>query len=206
MVGINLVSENLGSNLVGNGTAPVTMRVFADQDGSLSLELVEPNTDNVYAVTETVAAGWNNVSFDLSGAPAGPDWSKAVLRPDATDDGNAFVDTTTTYYIDDVHFPLAVIETVGSIPGTPTTGVVYGFDTDEEGLARWDGVYAGREYVTDLDGTERSARWLSLNLSTTTTSGTAVCSWSTSTGSRTWSRTVSTTRSRCASTRSRPVR
>ena len=45
--------------------------VFADQDGP------EPrgggaNMDNVYAVTETVAAGWNNVSFDLSAPRPGP--------------------------------------------------------------------------------------------------------------------------------------
>ena len=37
--GLTLMSEYPGTDLIGDGTDPITMRVFADQDGDLNLEL-----------------------------------------------------------------------------------------------------------------------------------------------------------------------
>ena len=64
------------------------MRVFADQDGDLNLEL-EANGATPYIMNLPVTAGWNDLSFDVSGADALiVDWHKLQLRPDA--DGQAF--------------------------------------------------------------------------------------------------------------------
>ena len=37
--GLTLMSEYPGTDLIGDGSQPITMRVFADQDGDLNLEL-----------------------------------------------------------------------------------------------------------------------------------------------------------------------
>ena len=46
---------------MGDGTQPVTMRVFADQAGTLTLGL-EAGGPTIQ-LSETVEAGWNNVVF-----------------------------------------------------------------------------------------------------------------------------------------------
>ena len=51
---------------MGDGTQPVTMRVFADQAGTLTLGLEAGG--QIFPVTATVEAGWNNVVFDVSSA------------------------------------------------------------------------------------------------------------------------------------------
>ena len=93
------------SDLVGDGRQPVTMRVFADQAGTLTLGL-EGDAPKI-ELSETVEAGWNNVVFDVSSA-ADADPSKAVMHIDFAS-GAATNTGAVTYLIDDVHFPQAVI-------------------------------------------------------------------------------------------------
>ena len=91
------------------------MRVFADQDGDLNLEL-EADGSGAYIMNLPVTAGWNDLSFDVSGADASVDWHKLQLRPDA--DGQVSNDAVTKYYIDDIHMPQGVIV---QAPNDPTT-------------------------------------------------------------------------------------
>ena len=59
--GITLVAEYLGTDMIGDGTSPVTMRVYAEQDGNLNLEL-EADGVAPYIMNQTVTQGWNDVS------------------------------------------------------------------------------------------------------------------------------------------------
>ena len=117
--GVTLVSEYPGTDMIGDGSDPITMRVYAEQDGNFRLEL-EADGQAAYTYRHWVQEGWNDLSFDLSGADASVDWHKVQLRPDAW--GGAFnpeyVENTTKYYIDDVHFPQGVIV---AAPSDPTT-------------------------------------------------------------------------------------
>ena len=103
--GFEFISAYSASDLVGDGTQPVTMRVFADQAGTLTLGL-EGDAPKI-ELSETVEAGWNNVVFDVSSA-ADADHSKAVMHIDFAS-GAATNTGAVTYLIDDVHFPQAVI-------------------------------------------------------------------------------------------------
>ena len=103
--GFEFISAYSASDLVGDGTQPVTMRVFADQAGTLTLGL-EGDAPKI-ELSETVEAGWNNVVFDVSSA-ADADPSKAVMHIDFAS-GAATNTGAVTYLIDDVHFPQAVI-------------------------------------------------------------------------------------------------
>ena len=117
--GVTLVSEYPGTDMIGDGSDPVTMRVYAEQDGNFRLEL-EADGQAPYTYRQWVQEGWNDLSFDLSGADASVDWHKVQLRPDAW--GGAFnpeyVENTTKYYIDNVTFPQA---SVVEAPSDPTT-------------------------------------------------------------------------------------
>ena len=53
-----------------------------DQDGDLNLEL-EADGSGAYIMNLPVTAGWNDLSFDVSGADASVNWHKLQLRPDA---------------------------------------------------------------------------------------------------------------------------
>ena len=103
--GFEFINAYSASDLVGDGTQPVTMRVFADQAGTLTLGL-EGDAPKI-ELSETVEAGWNNVVFDVSSA-ADADPSKAVMHIDFAS-GAATNTGAVTYLIDDVHFPQAVI-------------------------------------------------------------------------------------------------
>ena len=92
------------------------MRVYAEQDGNLNLELEAPGTA-AYVMTEAVTAGWNDVSFDVSGADATVNWNRIQLRPDA-DSSVPVQPATTKYYIDDVHFAQASIVQQPADPST----------------------------------------------------------------------------------------
>ena len=159
--GVRLANELTGSDLIGDGTDPITMRVYAEQAGSLSLELwVGIAGTGPYTVTQPVQSGWNSLSFDVSGADASLNWDTIELRPDAA--GKSGNDTQTddaVYYIDDVHLPQATISTtVITAPPTPTTGAVYTFNeqitTADHG--HWNGVYRGIESKAEVDGSTRS--------------------------------------------------
>ena len=65
---------------------PITMRVFAEQDGDLNLELEATGADP-FIMNLPVTAGWNDLSFDVSGADASTRLAWVQLRPDA--DGQA---------------------------------------------------------------------------------------------------------------------
>jgi hypothetical protein len=103
--GVTIVSEYVDSDLIGDGSAPVTMRVYADQDGNLNFEL-EADDQTPVIINKAVVAGWNSLSFDVS-AHAAINWHKAQIRPDAL--GQAANAAATRYYIDDVHFANATI-------------------------------------------------------------------------------------------------
>ena len=106
--------------MIGDGTSAITMRVYAEQDGNLNLEL-EADGVAPYIMNQTVTQGWNDVVFDVSGADAAVNWNKVQLRPDALGkggQGNDLQDATTKYYIDDVHFAQA---TIVPAPNDPTS-------------------------------------------------------------------------------------
>ena len=80
MVWRPLVDEYRKSNLVENGADdPITMRVYAEQDGSLTLKLESLAGDNFSTDPVAVSKGWNNVSFDVSDAPTDKDLSADPL-------------------------------------------------------------------------------------------------------------------------------
>ncbi|MDA7826578.1 hypothetical protein N9A19_04920, partial [Porticoccaceae bacterium] len=56
-------------------------------------------------VNLAVAKGWNDLSFDFSGASDSVSWHKIQIRPDALGQANNAAETT--YYIDDISFPYA---------------------------------------------------------------------------------------------------
>jgi 1,4-alpha-glucan branching enzyme len=114
--GVTIVSEYVDSDLIGDGSAPVTMRVFADQDGNLNFEL-EADGQTPVIINKAVVAGWNSLSFDVS-AHADINWHKAQIRPDAL--GQASNAAATRYYIDDVHFANATI-VAAPAPTNPTS-------------------------------------------------------------------------------------
>ena len=93
----------VGTDLIGDGSAAVTMKVHASGAGNLSFELEAPgvvdgNGAAIAAYTKTIAvtAGWNDVSVDVSDADASVNWSKFVVRPDEG-----------VYHFDDIHFSAA---------------------------------------------------------------------------------------------------
>ena len=106
--GVTLVNEYSGSDLIGDGSEAITMRVYALEDGDLNLEL-EATGETAFIVNETVTQGWNTVSFDVSGADASVNWNKVQLRTDALGKSDGLKGTANTYYIDDIHFPSATI-------------------------------------------------------------------------------------------------
>ncbi len=117
--GVTLVNEFTGTDLIGDGTSPITLRLHASRDGNLNFELEDgdPNAGGqAFVVNKTVTAGWNNISIDVSGADASVNWHKFQVRPDA--DGQQAQASDATYYIDDVHFPNA---TIVLPPNDPTT-------------------------------------------------------------------------------------
>ena len=119
--GVTLVDEYVGSDMIGDGSEAITMRVYAAQDGNLNLEL-EANGETAYIVNETVTQGWNDVSFDVSGADATINWHKVQMRPDALGkSGEDTKGTAATYYIDDVHFPSATIVQAPAGPAEAAT-------------------------------------------------------------------------------------
>ncbi len=114
--GFALAIEYSESDFIGDGSAPVTMTVLADQDGNLNFEL-EADGSAAYVVNQSVTAGWNYLSFDVSGADASVNWHKIQIRPDSAGQvGND--DTINFYYFDDITFPNA---TLVAAPGEPTT-------------------------------------------------------------------------------------
>jgi hypothetical protein len=114
--GVTIVAEYVDSDLIGDGSAPVTMRVYADQDGNLNFEL-EADGQTSVIINKAVVAGWNSLSFDVS-AHAAINWHKAQIRPDAL--GEAANGAATKYYIDDVHFANATI-VAAPAPTNPTS-------------------------------------------------------------------------------------
>ena len=122
--GLTLFNAFTGSDLIGDGTAPITMRVYAEQAGTLSLEL-ESAGATAFKQVVSVNQGWNDVSMDVSTADASVNWTTFQMRPDA-DENVANQPAETKYWIDDVHFPLATIVTPSSGPqeaaNLPTVG------------------------------------------------------------------------------------
>ncbi|MCP4879058.1 MAG: hypothetical protein GY905_00810, partial [Gammaproteobacteria bacterium] len=147
--GLWLVDEYRNTDLIGDGSDPVTMRVYAEQDGSLTLTLSgegkEYNTP-----TASVSQGWNDVSFAVSGADSATKWHAAILRPDSswpTAGNSATVETK--YYIDDVNFPQGdVVEW----PAQPTSADFNaGATTPDEAVDDVVSLYSD-EYTSALDG------------------------------------------------------
>jgi hypothetical protein len=148
--GINLAHEYTGTNFIGDGSLPITMRVFAEQDGALQLELEVEGQDN-FVVSQNVTQGWNDVSFDVSGA-ADANWERVQLRPDSGTTG-----TKTVYLIDDVRFPQAVIE---QTPTQPTTDAfLNGATTPTASSAGVVSLFSD-EYTSSLNGVD-AASWSS---------------------------------------------
>jgi hypothetical protein len=103
--GVALALEFAGSDFRGDGSALVTMRVYAEQDGDLMLQIESGATQ--FDDKKSVVTGWNNVTFDLSGADTALNWNNVQIRPDALSVENNVAETV--YYIDDVHFADATI-------------------------------------------------------------------------------------------------
>jgi hypothetical protein len=112
--GVALALEYADSDFRGDGSALVTMRVYAEQDGDLMLQL-ESGTAQ-FDDKQSVVTGWNNVTFDLSGADSTLNWHNVQIRPDALSGENNVA--ATVYYIDDVHFADA---TIVAAPADPTS-------------------------------------------------------------------------------------
>ena len=77
--GLTLMNEYPGTDLIGDGSQPITMRVFADQAGDLNLEL-EADGAAPYIMNLPVKAGWNDLSFDVSGADNSVNWHKIPVH------------------------------------------------------------------------------------------------------------------------------
>lgn len=131
----------VGTDLIGDGTAAVTMKVHASDAGNLSFELEAPgvvdgNGAAIAAYTKTIAltAGWNDVSVDVSDADASVNWSKFVVRPDAG-----------TYHFDDIHFSAAI-----SVDDILLSGSGYTDGPDAVPTADTDAYTADNASVVDL--------------------------------------------------------
>jgi hypothetical protein len=134
--GVTLAVTPAGNNFRGDGSAPATMRVYAEQDGNLNLEL-EADGQVPAVVNLAVTQGWNDLSFDFSDADAAINWHKIQVRPDAA--GQAVNAAETTYFIDDLTFPNASIldsdgdganDLVDDLPNDATETV----DSDGDGV------------------------------------------------------------------------
>jgi hypothetical protein len=120
--GFPLAEEYVDSDFIGDGTLPITMTVLADQDGNINLEL-QADDETTYVVNQLVIAGWNEVSFDVSGADASINWHKIHIRPDALGEVNNGA-SIRNYYFDDITFPSA------TIVADPIIDVVLTLDVD----------------------------------------------------------------------------
>ena len=145
--GVTIAAEYVDTDFLGDGTAPATMRVYAEQDGNLNLEL-EANGQPAVVVNLAVTQGWNDLSFDFSGADAAVNWHKIQIRPDAL--GQASNAVETTYYIDDVAFPGATIVAAPEVaaPASPVPT-----DAADSVLSIFSDAY------TDLEGTNFNPGW-----------------------------------------------
>ena len=102
LVGVTIAQEFAGSDLTADGNVAVTMVVNAPDAGVLTLKL-ETSDPNVFVeIPQNVETGWQELSFDVSSAPAGI--VKASIFPDLGAAGAA-----QTYFIDDVTFPTATL-------------------------------------------------------------------------------------------------
>ena len=108
--GVTVMQGDSGTDLVANGE-PVTMRVYAEDAGTLTLKLETSNPGVFVEVPQSVSAGLNELSFDVSTAPDGI--VKAVVFPDLGAEGAG-----QTYYINDISFPGGVF--VHFPEGVPT--------------------------------------------------------------------------------------
>ena len=108
--GFTLANGAPSLNFRGDATANVTMTVLSDQDGTINLELESGlNSEgngpaDSYVLTQQVVGGFNELSFDLSGADDSINWHKIQIRVDADGGVNA---AETTYHFDDIVFPNA---------------------------------------------------------------------------------------------------
>ena len=134
--GVTLAVLPADNDFLGDGTAPLTMRVYAEQDGNLNLEL-EADGQGPAVVNLAVTQGWNDLSFDFSGTDTAINWHKIQIRPDAASGENNVAETI--YYIDDVTFPDASVfdsdgdganDLVDDLPNDATETV----DTDGDGV------------------------------------------------------------------------
>ncbi len=119
----------------------ITMRVYSEQDGDVTLKLerygAPTDGSNVGAVeiTQAVTTGWNDLSFALTGLSLGggedmvaADVVKAVVFVDLTDAGAG-----QTIFIDDLAFPN--VDLVGSDATTQTYSFNAGADVTVFGNA-----------------------------------------------------------------------
>jgi hypothetical protein len=114
--GVTIEDFGDSTNDLMSEAGSVTMRVYADQDGAITLKLERFGADsntNVGAVEieEAVTTGWNDVTFDFSSLSLGGGESiadteivKAVVFGD-----NGEAASGQVYYIDDVTFASAII-------------------------------------------------------------------------------------------------
>jgi hypothetical protein len=175
--GVTIVSEYVDSDLIGDGSAPVTMRVYADQDGNLNFEL-EADGQTPVIINKAVVAGWNSLSFDVISADASINWHKAQIRPDAL--SQAANGAATKYYIDDVHFANA------TIVQEPVPAVIIALPVDFEEaadayeIAGFDGgvatVEAGPDGANSLKyvkgaGQNWAGAWINLNTAVDSANG-----------------------------------
>ena len=153
--GVTLIDEYQDSDLLGDGSQAITMRVYANQDGNLNLELEDgdPNAGGSAAiVNQTVTEGWNTVTFDFSGvADASATYHKLQLRPDALGlSGEDTKPNDAMYFIDDIHLPQA---TIVAAPNDPTTDAfLNGGATPTTAEADVIALFSG-EYDTDVTRT-----------------------------------------------------
>ena len=145
--GVTIAAEYVDTDFLGDGTAPATMRVYAEQDGNLNLEL-EANGHGPAVVNTAVTQGWNDLSFDFSGTDAAVNWHKIQIRPDAL--GQSPNAAETVYYIDDITFPGATIVAapVVTVPASPVPT-----DAADSVLSIFSDAY------TDLAGTDFNPGW-----------------------------------------------
>ena len=116
--GVTVMQGDSGTDLVASGE-PVTMRVYAEDAGTLTLKLETGNPGVFVEIPQSVSAGLNELSFDVSTAPDGI--VKAVVFPDLGAEGAG-----QTYYIDNISFPGGVfVDFPEGAPSIPAPGVTY---------------------------------------------------------------------------------
>ena len=82
--GVTLAALPAGNDFLGNGMTPITMRVYAEQNGDIRLDLEADGQGPGPAVVNlAVTQGWNDLSFDFSGVYDSFSWHKIQIRPDA---------------------------------------------------------------------------------------------------------------------------